>query len=443
MSNASQIAMEPTTGRAVTLVNRRLSSGLLRHGSMTLADQMIASTTTFATSVMVGRMCLKEDFGLYMLGFNVYTILLTMQASLVCTPYIVRYPTVCKTAIAGLTGSSLLQQLTLSAGVAIAILLTGLSLLAGSASTSMAHMLIALGSAISFLLLRDFVRQVAFAQLSSGTALLLDAFVAFVQLGGIALIGWYGLLNASSAFLIAALACALGATGWYYRCRHQISLDPGAAYRDFRDHWQSTRWLFLSALVWCVSINIYPWLLAAFHSASSTAAWGAALGVVAVINPIVLGVQNILGPKIMHAYANGGAERLRRTVHGASLAYSGALALFSVSMLLIGDALVVTIYGAKYEGSGYLVALLSLNLACGAFGFAFSRGLFALNRARTDFYVNALALGILLIVGVWLARQYGPVGAAIGQLATNAAACVVRVIAFAACTRASFRAVPA
>lgn len=427
----------------IDVLRAKVASRLLSNGMFTLADQLVASGTTFATSVMLGRMCLKEDFGLYMLGFNAYTILLTMQASLICTPYIVRYPGAAREEVPSLTGSSLLQLLALIAPIAIVVVIIGAAFDATGVSAALAHMLIAFGAAITFMLLRDFVRQIAFAQINGRTAFLLDVFVAAGQLGGIAFLGYFKSLDATKVFLLLGAICALGILGWYQCHRTQLVLQPRAALRDFVQEWSSTRWLFLSALLWCVSINLYPWLLAAFHGTETTASWGAALGIVAVINPIVFGVQNVVGPRIMHAYAKGGTALLRREVYRLSVAYGGGLLLFGLTMIVIGDVLVGLVYGTKYANSGYLAALLSLNLATAAFAFAFSRGLFALRRAEVDFKVNVIAFVMLMLCGVWLAQAYGPIGAATGQLLTNAAACSVRIATFWYCTRDGAAMVPA
>lgn len=435
MSDAGQIAIAASRARSLDGLRAKVTSRLLGNGAFTLADQLVASGTTFATSVMLGRMCLKEDFGLYMLGFNAYTILLTLQASLICTPYIVRYPSAMREQVPSLTGSSLLQLIALSLPIAIGAMITGVAFEVAGQSAALAHMLIAFGTAVMFLLLRDFARQVAFAQIQGRTALALDAFVAAGQLGGIALVGYFDLLNATTAFIVIGAVCAVGVLGWFRRQRDHLHLQPRAAINDFAAEWNSTRWLFFSGLLWCVSINMYPWLLAAFHGAETTAAWGAALGIVAVINPIVFGVQNVLGPCIMHAHAEGGVTQLRREVNRLSVVYGGGLLLFGLAMFVVGDALVGVVYGTKYANGGYLAALLSLNLAAAAFGFAFSRGLFAMRRADVDFKVNVIAFAMLLVCGVWLAQAFGPVGAAVGQLLTNVAASSVRVGTFWYCTR--------
>lgn len=48
-------------------------------------------------------------------------------------------------------------------------------------------------------------------------------------------------------------------------------------------------------------MNLYAWIVAAFHGTASAGSWAAALGVMTLINPLMLGVQNYLGPRIMHA----------------------------------------------------------------------------------------------------------------------------------------------
>jgi hypothetical protein len=73
---------------------------------------------------------------------------------------------------------------------------------------------------------------------------------------------------------------------------------------------------------------------------------------------------------------------------------------------------------------------LALNLLVTAAAFSFSRALFAVNRANTDFLVNFTALFIMLTVGLWLVRAYGPIGAAFGLLGANFATSAVRAGVF-------------
>ncbi|GMW01033.1 MAG: hypothetical protein AMXMBFR84_21700 [Candidatus Hydrogenedentota bacterium] len=411
----------------------RVSHGLrivLRRGGLTIIDQMVASGTTFLTGVLIGRICSKEEFGFYMLGFSLFTFLMTLQSALVSTPYTIYLPRTAEPERARFTGSSLIMQLSMSGIAGLVIVLAGLLLSWVGYEAALSTMLFGLGVSISVLLLRDFVRQICFARLAVGHALCFDLAVACGQIAALAVLGHYNRLSPATAFLALGGVCGVSALGWYCAARTQIQMGLRNAVSDFGRSWQAGKWLFASGLIWSVSMNLYPWLVAGFHGAASAGTWAAALGVVTIINPFMLGIQNFLGPYIMHAFAEGGVERLVQVVQRAAAAYSGSLFLFSAFMFLFGDLVVTGIYGPKYTGNGALVALLSLNLAVNALGFSFSRGLFAMERAAIDFKVNIVALAAMLLCGIWLARAYGPTGAALGQLATNCAASVVRIAAF-------------
>ena len=77
-----------------------------------------------------------------------------------------------------------------------------------------------------------------------------------------------------------------------------------------------------------------------------------------------------------------------------------------------------------------VVAILALNLLVTAAAFSFSRALFAIERADLDFLVNFAALFIMVTLGFWLVRAFGPLGAAIGLLGANFVTSAVRAGAF-------------
>jgi len=64
----------------------RLATG---KGFIALTDQAVASATNFLTGVIIGRACTKEQFGLYMLGFSIVLFVMSLQTSLISTPYMV------------------------------------------------------------------------------------------------------------------------------------------------------------------------------------------------------------------------------------------------------------------------------------------------------------------------------------------------------------------
>jgi O-antigen/teichoic acid export membrane protein len=65
-----------------------------------------------------------------------------------------------------------------------------------------------------------------------------------------------------------------------------------------------------------------------------------------------------------------------------------------------------------------------------AVAFAFSRALFAVERADLDFRLNLAAVAIMMTLGLWLVRSYGPLGAALGLLIAIVSTSGVRTAVF-------------
>ena len=288
-------------------------------------------------------------------------------------------------------------------------------------------------------MLRDYVRRLCFAGILMKTALAIDCCVAVLQVGGLLVLWQLGLLSPDRAYWVVGGACGAAALAWITWERKQFALRIGQAVADFLRNWSFAKWVFASGLLWDVSMNLYPWFLAAFHGTGSTGTWAACLGVVSLGNPALLGIQNYLGPRIMHYRAANGSEMLHGFIFRVSAAFCGLVMVFCLALWLFGDRLVVLVYGAQYAGNGLVVAVMALNLVVSASVFAFSRGLFAIERTDVDFTINTVALGLLLTVGIWLVRSFGPLGAALGLLLTNSVMSAVKCTVFSLLVRSSAR----
>jgi O-antigen/teichoic acid export membrane protein len=104
--------------------------------------------------------------------------------------------------------------------------------------------------------------------------------------------------------------------------------------------------------------------------------------------------------------------------------------LLTLVLILWGDRLIGMLYGHQYTGNRPVVAVLACNVLVTAVAFAFSRALFAVERADLDFRLNLTAIAIMATLGIWLVRSYGPLGAALGLLTTIVLTAVVRAVVF-------------
>ena len=60
--------------------------------AITLFDQAIYSGSNFFISVVIGRLCSKQELGLYLLGFTILVFMSNVQVALISSAYTVYYP---------------------------------------------------------------------------------------------------------------------------------------------------------------------------------------------------------------------------------------------------------------------------------------------------------------------------------------------------------------
>ena len=158
--------------------------------------------------------------------------------------------------------------------------------------------------------------------------------------------------------------------------------------------------------------------------------WAACLGIVTIFNPILLGFQNFVVPKLAHAYASEDAEGLRRYSLKTSTLLGMVIFPYCVALLFLGGQMVGFLYGTKYTGNGLIVAILSLDLLVKALAFSPSRALFTIERADVDFKINLYSLLFLLPIGIFLVKFFGLIGAAMGLLISDTGVLVLLGLAF-------------
>ncbi len=421
--------LDPRT-RRVPVFLETLFAPTIRKSLLAIAGQGMVSGANFLTSIIIGRLAGKEELGLYAIGFSVVVFASELQMSLISTPYMVYSPRLKGPGHAEYAGSSLIHQLALTAFIVVALIVAAIVIASGKGPAGLGPVMEALAAAIGFIILREFVRRICFAALRMKMAFLFDCAVSVLQLAGLLVLYRLGCLSARNAYLAIGAACGLVALAWIWRHRTAFIPDLSAAQVHFKQNWAFGKWVVASSLLWSVSMNCYPWLLAYYRGKADAGAFAACFGIAAFGNVLLLGAQNFLGPAIAGIYAESGYARMRWFVVRASAAFLIPMLPFCIFLWLFGDKIVVLLYGPSFAGNGLVVSVLALYLLALALAFTFSRALFALERADVDFIVNSAGLMVLLSVGIWLVRLYGPLGAALGLLVANIVASSIRGVAF-------------
>lgn len=400
-----------------------------RKGFVTLADQAVASITNFLTGVIIGRTCTKEEFGLYMLGFTIVIFATSIQTSLISTPYMVYSPRLKGGDHKQYTGSTLIHQLGFATLTIVVLAIAG-TLIFLEGSYGLSRVVWVLAAVIAFIMFRDYLRQLCFAGLQMKTALFLDCSVAVVQIGGLLLLAYFGILSATLAYWVAGFACALTAIGWFISMRKKFMPTLNQAVRDLVRNWVLAKWTFAASVAIIVGAELYPWILAGFHSTAATGVFSACKGLILITNPFLMGVTNFLGPKTAHAFARGGLGELRRVVLSSMLAIVAIMGLFGLVVLFLGGWLVALLYGAKYAGYGHIVSILVIGRVITSAALATNCGLLAVERPDAVFKSHLICVLVTVLLGIPLVWFYSVLGAAVAMVGSTTIGAAFRFWSF-------------
>lgn len=422
---------QPRRGIWSMLREAAVASGSLP-GFIALCDQGLVSVTNFATAVIIGRVCGKAELGVYTLAWTLITVVTGILATLIITPYIVFSPQMGRARRRQYLGSILGHQLLLS-------LIFALSMAAGAAlgsrlgwlSDTMASVVRTSAAAVGFISLREFIRNVSFADLRIGRAFSVDLAACLVQAAGMLLLLHFGALTVSRTFTILGIASAMAAVGWLAVYREAFRFDRRLCVPDLKRNWAFGKWVLGSGLLWQCSGYLFPWVLAAFHGSSITGVWAACSAIVALGNPVLLGLCNYVLPRISNVYAAAGILKMKRYVHRCSLVLILLLLPVVAVMAVFGERILTAVYGKGYGGTAAVLVLLALNMLIITLAKPYSQGLFSLECAKADTFVNVVWVSLLIAVGVPAVKAYGAFGAAATMLACSSLAVGIKIIVFA------------
>jgi O-antigen/teichoic acid export membrane protein len=409
-----------------------VSRNLLSRAVAPLVGQAVFSATTFASGAIVARTATAEQFGLYALVVVSLAWACGLQGAAVTTPY-----TFCRQRLSAaeqreFAGAVLLSQLgfaalvaiTLTAFAAIAVTVPAPGAPAFAAVLSMA------GVTSGIWLLRECCRQLAIAHGDFASAVWLDVCVAVLQLGGLLAIAWRLEMTAPLAFATMGAAALLPTAVWLVLHRDRFSFALRSVPQHARTTWRFGRWIVAGVFVHALAKDSYPWILTAFHGPAATATFAAALGIAALVNPLMLGASNALRPAFARIYANGGAPALRTAVGRYTRIAVVAAVLYCGVMFVAGDWFAATVYGAQYAASGRIAAWLAVGIAASFVTLPVGIAAYAQNQAKITFQAVCVGALITIAIGGPLVARFIEAGAAAALLLANAGESIAKVWAY-------------
>jgi O-antigen/teichoic acid export membrane protein len=397
-------------------------------GFIALCDQGVMSVTNFVTAMIIGRVCGKAELGIYTLAWSLLSIVNGISATVITTPCIVLSPQFAparrRRYLASLFVHQALLAAIFTAGTAAVV---GLTAWGGWISGDLSRATSTVAAIIFFTSLREFVRSVCFAELRTHWAFAVDVIACAFQLTGMALLFYSQALTVSRTFLLLGIGCAVASAIWLVLNHKRFRFNARLVSLDLKKNWAFAKWVLGSAVAWQVATYLYPWMLTAFHGTAATGDWAACAAIVAAGNPIFLGLNNYVAPKIANVYAESGLLDMNRYIQRSSLIFAVLLLPLVVLLAAFGSTMVTGIYGKSYTGATLVIVFLSSNMLVNSLTNPFAQGLFNLKHAKADMLVNIVSVALLFTIGIPIVRAYAATGAAFALLASSTIVAIIKI----------------
>jgi O-antigen/teichoic acid export membrane protein len=409
----------------------RLLAVALRHeareAGLSIVDQAVVSGTNFITSVVIGRAAGVEGLGVYSLALSVVLLARAVQEQLVAAPYLIRNQQKPKDSRAAYLGSVFAHQFAVSVLAVAAFIGLGIMVGSGVGPTGLSSVAWLLAAAAPAFLLREFLRQVAFAHLRPALAVGIDTAVAVIQIGGLLALAAADVLTVPGAFAVMASGCLAAAAGWFFLQPVSVCFHRDSVVRDWKENWSFGRWALASQLVGGAGLYVMPWVVAAVDGEEATGLFAAGGTLVGIANMFVNGLANYLSPKAARSYADGGTPALRSVLRVTALAFTVFIGTFTVIAVAAGEFAADLVYGDGFASAGPVVGVLALGLWVNSMAITAGNGLWAVGKPQANFRADIVGLVAMLAATATLVPLLGgAIGGAAALLTGGFADAVVR-----------------
>ena len=390
-----------------------------------LVDQGVVSVVRFATTVTIGRLCGAGELGTYTLAFSLMLTALNVQDSLVLGPFIVygnRMKGARKLAYAG----SVLCEAVLLTALAVFVLAgVAFAFHVMSTDVTLGRTLTVLAVVSPFILLHQFGRRFAFAELDMGTAIALDVSSAALQALGILILVVAGVMSATAMYAVVGAACALPGVGWLILRRESFLVHWRGVPADSRKNWRLGRWMLASQLTSTLRCFVGAWILTLLLSVEVAGFYAACVSIVGLTNPILLGLTNVLLPRTTRAFGEGGHAGVRRASRESMLLMVGLTGVLTIVLVIFGQSMLRILYGADYAAYYYVIPLVAAATLINAANMAGDQGLVAIERSDLGFVGAIVGTGVTCLACLLLIPSSGVIGAGCAFLLGNAATATI------------------
>jgi O-antigen/teichoic acid export membrane protein len=394
------------------------NSSYFLKASWTLIDQGIVSLGSFIVNVFLARQLAPTEYGTFALLWGGLLVLQMVNSSLILYPLSVKLVVTQGEQHNRLLGTS--------------VALVAFACIPQCVVLSLALLAFGRGDILSpalawFVLwqLQETLRRGLFAEFRHRTAIIGDAISYLGQVAIIGLIATHDSVNLTNALYCMAASSGLAALVQ----AHQLGLSLRGP-RDFRrtvlEFWFIGRWALVNNLMSQLRSQMLLWGLVALLGAAAAASFQATQNVVNLVNPIIVGLCNVIPQTAAHVQARGNAYAWRSVRIYALLGIPPTFAYYIIALVAPGIMLRV-FYGA---GSPYLelssaTRLLVIAAMAGYGAEIICSFLHGVKAPGLALVINTIGTGTAILLALPLTAAFGLSGTFLALAISN----VVRLVA--------------
>lgn len=247
---------------------------------------------------------------------------------------------------------------------------------------------------------------------------------ARLVLTALALVTGAGLTGSFWALVVAAWSAALLALGALARLMRRVT--PGEAAYHPRQLFSFSTVSWLSSLSSTGLIWVDTLMLGAFAN-EEIGVYNVATRLVTVAIFVLAPINAAFGPYLASLHHQGRGEEVRR-IYGAATGWVVRLSLPAFVVLLVFPEGLLRLFGGAFAAGAVVTVILAVgqlvNAATGPCGTVLNMS----GRVAINMYDNLAALGLNVLLNLWLIPAYGIIGAAISWAVSLAVVNIARVL---------------
>ena len=398
-------------------------AGRFRRARWAVADQSAISLGNFVSVYLLASTLPLAEFGVFTLLFTGLTMAAGFQNATLSQPHNVLGTKLDADGYRAYTGTLALFQLAGSAVVASLLILVGVVMAASG--TPFGWTLAVLGVATMPWLTQEFVRRTFYTRSHTRAAFVNNAVCYGLQMAGIGLLVIGDAVTLRAALLVlggsSLVASILGAI----QLRTYLSGDRANYGRErLRAAWGRTwnfgRWLTARSVLEWFGTHGHTWLLALLLGVESLGLYRAAYHLVNVLNPLTMAVQAYVPSRAGHVLAADGPRALGRWLSRNFLIAGGLYTIVVLLVIGFSGQLLTLFYGDRFSEFGalleWVIVLSAIEKLVRKFRLFPGTLVLVLERTRSLFFLDLVAITLLLGGGVLLIDAFGILGAPLVKL---------------------------